>query len=66
MLAAGPLRAKARATRKGANAAQVTANWMHLIASLGRHSATVARVRIQRMEHVGIVGDDLAAATAFF
>jgi catechol 2,3-dioxygenase-like lactoylglutathione lyase family enzyme len=29
-------------------------------------SATVRRVGIQRMEHVGIVVDDLAAATAFF
>jgi hypothetical protein len=28
--------------------------------------ATVERVTIQRMEHVGIVVDDLAAATAFF
>jgi catechol 2,3-dioxygenase-like lactoylglutathione lyase family enzyme len=29
-------------------------------------SATVERMTIQRMEHVGIVVDDLAAATAFF
>ncbi len=29
-------------------------------------SVTVERVTIQRMEHVGIVVDDLAAATAFF
>jgi hypothetical protein len=28
--------------------------------------ATVERVTIQRIEHVGIVVDDLAAATAFF
>ena len=34
--------------------------------SWGRHSATVERMTIQRMEHVGIVVDDLAAATAFF
>src|SRR6266545_7417914 len=32
----------------------------------GRRSATVERMTIQRMEHVGIVVDDLAAATAFF
>ena len=35
-------------------------------AALGRRSATVARMAIQRMEHVGVVVDDLAAATAFF
>jgi hypothetical protein len=29
-------------------------------------SATVERMTIQRMDHVGIVVDDLAAATAFF
>jgi catechol 2,3-dioxygenase-like lactoylglutathione lyase family enzyme len=29
-------------------------------------TATVERMTIQRMEHVGIVVDDLAAATAFF
>ena len=29
-------------------------------------SATVERLTIHRMEHVGIVVDDLAAATAFF
>ena len=28
--------------------------------------ATITRMTIQRMEHVGIVVDDLAAATAFF
>jgi hypothetical protein len=33
---------------------------------LGRRSATVERMTVQRMEHVGIVVDDLAAATAFF
>jgi len=33
---------------------------------VGRRSVTVGRVTIQRMEHVGIVVDDLAAATAFF
>jgi catechol 2,3-dioxygenase-like lactoylglutathione lyase family enzyme len=32
----------------------------------GRRVATVERVTIQRMEHVGVVVDDLAAATAFF
>src|SRR6266540_1875654 len=32
----------------------------------GRRSASVERMTIQRMEHVGIVVDDLAAATAFF
>src|SRR6266542_2854181 len=32
----------------------------------GRRSATDERMTIQRMEHVGIVVDDLAAATAFF
>ena len=31
-----------------------------------RRVATVERMTIQRMEHVGIVVDDLAAATAFF
>jgi catechol 2,3-dioxygenase-like lactoylglutathione lyase family enzyme len=31
-----------------------------------RRSATVERITIQRMDHVGIVVDDLAAATAFF
>src|SRR5258708_21112215 len=31
-----------------------------------RPVATVGRVAIQRIEHVGIVVDDLAAATAFF
>jgi hypothetical protein len=31
-----------------------------------RRSATVERMTIQRIEHVGIVADDLAAATAFF
>src|SRR5947209_5609110 len=34
--------------------------------SWGRNVATVERMTIQRMEHVGIVVDDLAAATAFF
>jgi bleomycin resistance family protein len=34
--------------------------------SWGRRSATVERMTIRRMEHVGIVVDDLAAATAFF
>jgi catechol 2,3-dioxygenase-like lactoylglutathione lyase family enzyme len=34
--------------------------------SWGHHSATVERVTIQRMDHVGIVVDDLEAATAFF
>ena len=34
--------------------------------SWGRRSATVERVTIQRMDHVGIVVDDLAAATEFF
>ncbi len=34
--------------------------------SWGRRSVTVERMTIQRMEHVGIVVDDLAAATAFF
>ena len=29
-------------------------------------SASVERITIQLMEHVGIVVDDLAAATAFF
>jgi catechol 2,3-dioxygenase-like lactoylglutathione lyase family enzyme len=33
---------------------------------LGRRVATVERVTIQRMDHVGVVVDDLAAATAFF
>jgi hypothetical protein len=33
---------------------------------LGRRVATVERMTIQRMENVGIVVDDLAAATAFF
>ncbi len=32
----------------------------------GRRVATVKRMTIQRMDHVGIVVDDLAAATAFF
>jgi len=32
----------------------------------GRRVATVERVTIHRMDHVGIVVDDLAAATAFF
>src|SRR5215218_4017157 len=32
----------------------------------GRRPATVERMTIQRMDHVGIVVDDLAAATAFF
>src|SRR3954449_486171 len=32
----------------------------------GRRVATVERMTIQRMDHVGIVVDDLAAATAFF
>ena len=34
--------------------------------SWGRRVATVERMTIQRMDHVGIVVDDLAAATAFF
>ena len=34
--------------------------------SWGRRSATIERMTIQRMEHVGIVVDDLAAAMAFF
>ena len=33
---------------------------------LSRRVAIVERVTIQRMDHVGIVVDDLAAATAFF
>src|ERR1022692_278298 len=32
----------------------------------GPSCATIERMTIQRMEHVGIVVDDLAAATAFF
>jgi catechol 2,3-dioxygenase-like lactoylglutathione lyase family enzyme len=32
----------------------------------GRRDGTVERMAIQRMDHVGIVVDDLAAATAFF
>src|SRR4029079_18633215 len=31
-----------------------------------RRAATVDRMTIERMDHVGIVVDDLAAATAFF
>src|SRR6266498_755872 len=34
--------------------------------SWGRRVATIERMTIQRMEHVGIVVDDIAAATAFF
>ena len=34
--------------------------------SWGSRVATVERMTIKRMEHVGIVVDDLAAATAFF
>ena len=34
--------------------------------SWSRRAATVERMTIQRMEHVGIVVDDLEAATAFF
>src|SRR4030088_3178148 len=34
--------------------------------SSGRRVATIKRMTIQRMDHVGIVVDDLAAATAFF
>jgi catechol 2,3-dioxygenase-like lactoylglutathione lyase family enzyme len=34
--------------------------------SWGRRVAIVERMTIQRMDHVGIVVDDLAAATAFF
>jgi catechol 2,3-dioxygenase-like lactoylglutathione lyase family enzyme len=34
--------------------------------SWGRRVVTVKRVTIQRMDHVGIVVDDLAATTAFF
>jgi catechol 2,3-dioxygenase-like lactoylglutathione lyase family enzyme len=33
---------------------------------LGRRVASLERMTIQRMDHVGIVVDDLAAATAFF
>ena len=33
---------------------------------LGRRVATVEHMTIRRMDHVGIVVDDLAAATAFF
>jgi catechol 2,3-dioxygenase-like lactoylglutathione lyase family enzyme len=32
----------------------------------GRRVLTIQHMTIQRMEHVGIVVDDLAAATAFF
>jgi catechol 2,3-dioxygenase-like lactoylglutathione lyase family enzyme len=32
----------------------------------GRASPTIERMTVQRMDHVGIVVDDLAAATAFF
>ncbi len=39
---------------------------MHGVAGLSRRSATVERMTIQRMDHVGIVVNDLAAATAFF
>jgi catechol 2,3-dioxygenase-like lactoylglutathione lyase family enzyme len=34
--------------------------------SWGRRVATVERMTIQRMDHVGMVVDDLVAATAFF
>jgi hypothetical protein len=37
-----------------------------LTRSEDRRVAAVERMTIQRMEHVGIVVDDLAAATAFF
>ena len=33
---------------------------------LERAAAIVARVTVERMDHAGIVVDDLAAATAFF
>jgi catechol 2,3-dioxygenase-like lactoylglutathione lyase family enzyme len=36
------------------------------MASAGRRAGTVKRMTIQRMDHVGIVVDDLAAATEFF
>jgi hypothetical protein len=36
-----------------------------LVVSRGLASPTVERMTIQRMEHVGIVVDDLAAATEF-
>jgi catechol 2,3-dioxygenase-like lactoylglutathione lyase family enzyme len=37
-----------------------------LTISLGRRLAIVERVTIERMDHVGIVVEDLVAATAFF
>jgi len=37
-----------------------------LAAGERRRSATVERMTIRRMDHVGVVVDDLAAATAFF
>ena len=45
--------------KRSSHSARVFGSW-------GRRVAIVERMTIQRMEHVGIVVDDLEAATAFF
>jgi hypothetical protein len=40
--------------------------WAQSFGLKGRHSTYAPHMTIQRMEHVGIVVDDLAAATEFF
>jgi catechol 2,3-dioxygenase-like lactoylglutathione lyase family enzyme len=42
------------------------ASRLECVAQVGHRAATVERMTVQRMEHVGIVVDDLVAATAFF
>src|SRR6266540_3803068 len=40
--------------------------WAHSLGLKGRRSTNAPHITIQRMEHVGVVVDDLAAATEFF
>jgi catechol 2,3-dioxygenase-like lactoylglutathione lyase family enzyme len=44
----------------------MSANTSRVALQLGRRVASLERMTIQRMDHVGIVVDDFAAATAFF
>ena len=64
----GDLPAAATAYAEAAHRATNVAERDHLIRQAARARAAfgIERMTIQRMEHVGIVVDDLAAATAFF
>ena len=66
-LLAGTLRTRLAETRQADSHHQPTRRVVVACTQRWSHrSATVERMKIQRMDHVGIVVDDLEAATAFF